>query len=790
MVGENQGHNNKHGRKMALTAMKSTEMFEKCSSKLLKRLAKKFTLITFRTGEYVIRQGNIGLRFYVILDGTIGVYVNTGPNHDSRVATLKRGACFGERSLISDQKTNASCIAIMETTCVYITRRQFENIFKKEDLKMFTENIKMQTLLSSGNTKDISKMDINLQHRVMSRVNKLGARLMRNNARHKEKIKARKRTLWTWWRKVLNHCKTDIALKTKCFQSLDRDDVKRIIDKCKIKRYKKRQFIYRKGDIANFVYIVIGGSISVRGTIIKKNRVINAPIRTAWPMETVGEYEVIERIIQAHEMSISNASSPHGVGRTSGTHARLRRYYSARAGNTGSYCFVLDTQICQEIFDVYKKCLKTDWHDISSLIKASLNNRLGTKIILARKHLKLFKSMTHNEAAVLLDGNLSNIKLYNPAQKIAVKGKPCESLHVILSGEAIISNTPPPFRALTATDKAHGKLSLHSESVNRRLASNVAIIGVNSAFGVGEVCNVREVEIRRRQKYPESAVQIREKQWRFKSYIQYKNGLVAGSCTVATMEIDQTLLLGHCSLETLLTLRQDYLTRVAHRNLYQHVASGNYSKSKSSHLSIFSDTNSKAITDNEILTAHNTSRGNQSFGNYLDMLTSSLVRQAPPKALKTIKSIQVSSKEHNLRKPQPLANDFKNILKKTVSIRNIHQNIHALNGSLRKQSAKTYSKSYHRRLVASSKPNQTAQKRASSTLVTSQALSSSWHKYKSPTKRQNIKLPPMLLSGSFENQLQLNGSQESQSGNLQVAFAKAQDTDKPETPFVIEYFKL
>ena len=40
---------------------------------------------------------------------------------------------------------------------MYVTRDQFEQIFKNEDLKMFTENIKMQTLLSSGNTKDISK---------------------------------------------------------------------------------------------------------------------------------------------------------------------------------------------------------------------------------------------------------------------------------------------------------------------------------------------------------------------------------------------------------------------------------------------------------------------------------------------------------------------------------------------------------------------------------------------------------------------------------------------------------
>eukprot|EP00944_MAST-04C_sp_MAST-4C-sp1_P005772 g5772.t1 len=791
MAGESQGHDNKLVRKMALAALKSTDMFKKCSSKLLKRLTKKFAFINFRTGEYVIKQGDVGMRFYVILDGTIGVYVNTGTRRDSRVATLKRGACFGERSLISDQKTNASCVAIMETTCVYVTRHQFEQIFKKEDLKMFTENIKMQTLLSSGNTKDISKMDINLQHRVMSRVNKLGARLMRNNARHKEKVAARKRTLWTWWGKLLNHCKTDIALKTKCFRSLDRNYVKKIISKCKIKRYKKKQFIYRKGDVANFVYVVIGGSISVRGTIIKKNRLINAPIRTVWKMETFGEYEVIERIIQEQESLKSDAHITHGgVRQTNSTRAPLRRYYSARAGNDGAYCFVLDTQICQEIFGVYKKCLRIDWDNISSLINASLHSRLGAKIILARKHFKIFKNMTNNEAAVILDGDLSSIKIYHPAETIAVKGKICESLHVILSGEAVISNIPPPLRALTATDKAHGKLSLNAESVNRRLVSNVAIIGINSAFGVGEVLKVREAEIRRLQKFPESSIKIKEKQWRSKSYMQYKNGLVAGSCTVAIMEIDQTLALGHCSLGTLLTLRQDYLTRVAHRNLFQHAAPDKHSKNKAIYFPPFPGIHSKVKINNEILTAHNTSRGNQSFGNYLDMLTSSLVRQAPPKAMKTFQNIKVSSKEHTFRKPQQVTKDFESVLKRTVSIRNIRENTHLFNGGSSKKRVKTYPKRRNRRLVASVRHNEAAQKKFSPKLVVPQTLSSSWERFNSSSKRLNAKLPPMLLTGSFENQLQIDESRAPHCGNAQVGFTKSQDAEKPETPFVIEYFKL
>ena len=42
----------------------------------------------------------------------------------------------------------------------------------------------------------------------------------------------------------------------------------------------------------------------------------------------------------------------------------------------------------------------------------------------------------------------------------------------------------------------------------------------------------------------------------------------------------------------------------------------------------------------------------------------------------------------------------------------------------------------------------------------------------------------------FENQLQIDESRAPHCGNAQVGFTKSQDAEKPETPFVIEYFKL
>eukprot|EP00943_MAST-04B_sp_MAST-4B-sp1_P004159 g4159.t1 len=68
----NSKNQTKKYRRLGLQALKRTEMFKKCSLKMLKKLARKFKPIDFRAGEYVIKQGRVGLRFYVVLEGAIG----------------------------------------------------------------------------------------------------------------------------------------------------------------------------------------------------------------------------------------------------------------------------------------------------------------------------------------------------------------------------------------------------------------------------------------------------------------------------------------------------------------------------------------------------------------------------------------------------------------------------------------------------------------------------------------------------------------------------------------------
>ena len=405
--------------------------------------------------------------------------------------------------------------------------------------------------------------------------------------------------------------------------------------------------------------------------------------------------------------------------------------------------------------------------------------------------------------------------MYNPAQAIIGKGKLCESIHIVLQGEVIVSNIPPPLRTLTATEKAHGKLSFKPESINRRLVSNVASISKGSLFGVEEVLKISEEEIQKKMKNPMRKMQIRERHWRSKSYIPYKNGLVAGSCSVVIMEIDQTLFIGHCSLDTFVGAREEHITRIIWRR-QQSMNNTSTRNTVSLENQIKKTSNIRdevTVLDEEILSAHNTSLGNHAFGNYLDMLTSSLVRTG--NGLFNLKKFQdessiISSNDNNdvknKFKQQTNTKLDKSMLKRTASITNL--SMHPINPKKQQLKNKKARRRYNHknRKHVSSKNQRHHKKEQILGIQTIQSPRINYIKSLLSTPKQNnmkgnmsrkerhnnVRLPSLLLTGSFES----NNSKTDLLRRVDDEARKLQNIKdssflvKPETPFVIEYFKL
>jgi ATP-binding cassette subfamily B protein len=81
-----------------------------------------------RRGETLIRQGEVGDRFYILADGEVSVQVRSGFFGKKRIATLGQGDFFGEMALVTDQPRNASVIAEEDSALYVLRRRDFDAI--------------------------------------------------------------------------------------------------------------------------------------------------------------------------------------------------------------------------------------------------------------------------------------------------------------------------------------------------------------------------------------------------------------------------------------------------------------------------------------------------------------------------------------------------------------------------------------------------------------------------------------------------------------------------------------
>lgn len=81
--------------------------------------------IRFDPGEYIVRKGDVGNSFYLILDGQVSIHIKD--------SVLKRGSgqYFGEMSLIDDWPRSADVKAHVTTRCLVLTRNDFEELVKK-----------------------------------------------------------------------------------------------------------------------------------------------------------------------------------------------------------------------------------------------------------------------------------------------------------------------------------------------------------------------------------------------------------------------------------------------------------------------------------------------------------------------------------------------------------------------------------------------------------------------------------------------------------------------------------
>ena len=93
------------------------------------QLRKLSTFREFKKDEYICHEGEPGNEMYIILKGSVGIYLTNFFGNPAQAATITEGDFFGEMAIFDNQPRSASCIAIEDTMCVAINKGNLREFF-------------------------------------------------------------------------------------------------------------------------------------------------------------------------------------------------------------------------------------------------------------------------------------------------------------------------------------------------------------------------------------------------------------------------------------------------------------------------------------------------------------------------------------------------------------------------------------------------------------------------------------------------------------------------------------
>jgi CRP-like cAMP-binding protein len=106
--------------------LSEVSLFSGCSKKELAEIASAGKWIDHDAGDVIAREGQRGLGFFLIADGTAEVTIG-----GARRATLKRGDFFGEISLLDEGPRSATVTAGTPVTLFGLTAWAFKDLIER-----------------------------------------------------------------------------------------------------------------------------------------------------------------------------------------------------------------------------------------------------------------------------------------------------------------------------------------------------------------------------------------------------------------------------------------------------------------------------------------------------------------------------------------------------------------------------------------------------------------------------------------------------------------------------------
>jgi CRP-like cAMP-binding protein len=103
----------------------NVELFAELPRRDLSRLAKVTVVRDYDKGAVIVKEGELGVAFYVVAEGRVEVVKDLGTDKEQVVAEMGPDSFFGEMALFDNQVRSASVRAMIPTQCLVITKWDF-----------------------------------------------------------------------------------------------------------------------------------------------------------------------------------------------------------------------------------------------------------------------------------------------------------------------------------------------------------------------------------------------------------------------------------------------------------------------------------------------------------------------------------------------------------------------------------------------------------------------------------------------------------------------------------------
>jgi CRP-like cAMP-binding protein len=115
--------------------LKQVPLFSNLTNEHLAKVADIATQRSFKVGEHVFREGDVGAEFFVIHNGKVRISKMVPGIGEEALAILEPGAYFGEMALIDDTPRSADAIAHLSCQLWVIQKQDLEELmFLHKDL--------------------------------------------------------------------------------------------------------------------------------------------------------------------------------------------------------------------------------------------------------------------------------------------------------------------------------------------------------------------------------------------------------------------------------------------------------------------------------------------------------------------------------------------------------------------------------------------------------------------------------------------------------------------------------